>query len=46
MRVLPIFVPNDYMYNTYSNLGKEKSEIYLKVMREIIADATGLPKND
>ena len=33
---LPIIAPNDYMYNNFGHLGKEKWEIFANVSREIM----------
>ena len=34
---LPIFVPNDYLYTTHADKGKEKWEIYAWAIRDIMA---------
>ena len=34
---LPIMTPNEYMFNNYSNYGKEKWEIYKEVAKEIMS---------
>ena len=35
---LPIFVPNDYLYTTHADKGKEKWEIYAWAIRDIMAN--------
>ena len=39
---LPIFVPNDYLYKTHADKGKEKWEIYAWAIRDIMMKAGGL----
>ena len=34
---LPIMTPNEYMFNNFSNYGKEKWEIYKEVAKEIMS---------
>ncbi len=34
---LPIFIPNDYLFETHKDKGKEKWEIYSWAIRDIIA---------
>lgn len=41
---LPLFVPNEYLYQTHHDKGKEKWEIYAWAMREILTKASGKPK--
>ena len=43
---LPPFVPNDYLYATHANKGKEKWEIYAWAVREILAEAGNFEKSD
>ena len=43
---LPIMTPNEYMYNNFSNYGKEKWEIYKEVAREIMCTLGGFEKSD
>jgi hypothetical protein len=40
---LPLFIPNDYMYETYKDKGKEKWEIYAWAIRDILTKASGKP---
>lgn len=44
--MLPLFIPNDYMYERFKDKGTEKWEIYAWVIRDIIAKASGKPKLD
>ena len=41
---LPIFVPNDYLYSTHADKGKEKWEIYAWAIRDIIANEGNFEK--
>ncbi len=43
---LPIMTPNEYMFNNFQNLGKEKWEIYAEVAREIMCTLGNLKKSD
>ena len=43
---LPIFTPNDYMFENFAHLGKEKWEIYAEVAREIMCTLGNLKKSD
>ena len=43
---LPVITPNDYMYNNFSNLGKEKWEIFANVTREIMCELGGFKKSE
>eukprot|EP00347_Sterkiella_histriomuscorum_P007119 403350191 len=40
---LPLFVPNDYLYQTHKDKGSEKWEIYAWAIRDILAKACGKP---
>ena len=42
---LPIIAPNDYMYEKFGHLGKEKWEIYANVAREIMCELGGFQKS-
>ena len=43
---LPVIKPTEYMWNNYSDLGKEKWEIYAEVTRKIMCEISGLkPSN-
>ena len=46
MKVLPPFIPNDYLYETHADKGKEKWEIFAWAVREVMADAGPLEKSD
>jgi hypothetical protein len=41
---LPLFVPNEYLYETHKDKGTEKWEIYAWAVRDIIAKSSGKPK--
>lgn len=43
---LPVIVPNEYMFETYKHLGKDKPEIYTEVCRHIMSEISGLKLND
>ena len=43
---LPIITPNDYMFEKFAHLGKEKWEIYAEVTREIMCELGGFKKHD
>lgn len=43
---LPTFVPNQYLYTTHKDKGKENWEILAWAVREVMSDAGQLPKND
>jgi len=43
---LPLFIPNDFLYKTHADKGKDKWEIYAWAVREVMADASKLKKND
>ena len=43
---LPVITPNDYMFEKFAHLGKEKWEIYAEVTREIMCELGGFQKND
>ena len=43
---LPIIAPNDYMFNNFGHLGKEKWEIFANVSREIMCELGGFQKSE
>ena len=43
---LPILTPNDYMFDKYKDLGKERWEIYANVARNIMSEIGGFKKSD
>ncbi len=43
---LPTFVPNDYLYTTHADKGKEKWEIYAWAVRDIIAKNGDFEKSE
>lgn len=42
---LPPFQPNEYLFQTHANKGKDKWEIFAWAVRECMADAGNLIKN-
>ena len=43
---LPVIKPTEFMWNNYSDLGKEKWEIFAEVTRKIMCEISGLqPSN-
>jgi len=46
MKVLPVFSPNDHLINTHSKAGKEKWEVFAWAVRDVMAKAGGLRKDD
>ena len=43
---LPIIIPNEYMYQNFSHLGKDKWEIFAEVTREIMLELGGFKKSN
>ena len=43
---LPIITPNEYLYENFKNLGKDKWEIYANVSREIMCELGGFQKSE
>ena len=43
---LPPFIPNDYLYKTHADKGKEKWEIYAECVREILIEVGGVKKDE
>lgn len=43
---MPVFIPNDYLYEKHKDKGKEKWEIFAWATREIIAEAGHLELSD
>ena len=43
---LPVFRPNDYFWKTHQRKDEEKWQTYARVMREIMAEVSGLPLED
>lgn len=41
---LPVFAPNDYLFNNFSHLGKDKPEIFSEAVRDIMSVVGKLPK--
>jgi 1-acyl-sn-glycerol-3-phosphate acyltransferase len=40
---LPVFDPNDYLFENFKNLGKDKSEIFTEASRLLMSEIGGLP---
>ena len=43
---MPIFVPNDYLFEQKKNLAKSKELVYAEAIREIMSKHSGLEKWD
>lgn len=43
---LPVITPTEFMFQNYSHLGKEKSDIYMEVSRRIMAEVIDFPLLD
>lgn len=43
---LPVVRPNEYMFETYKNLGKDRPEVFCEVSRRIMSECSGLPLQD
>ena len=43
---LPIFEPNEYFWKHHQKEGEEKWETYMRTLRQIMSDASGLPLSD
>jgi hypothetical protein len=43
---LPIFIPNEHLYKTHADKGKDKQEIFSWAIRDIISKVGGLKKLD
>lgn len=42
----PVFEPNDYFFANFQKEGEEKWETFARVIRDIMAESTGLVKSD
>ncbi len=40
---LPVFAPNDFLFENYKHLGKDKAEIYSEACRHIMSEISGFP---
>jgi hypothetical protein len=40
--VLPVFEPNEYLWETHANKGQQKWEIYAWALRDMMLKDTGL----
>ena len=43
---LPVFRPNEYFWKHHQKEGEEKWATYMRVIRQIMSDASGLPLSD
>lgn len=43
---LPVFAPNDYLYENYKHLGKDKNSIYSEAVRLVWSEFLGCPINN
>lgn len=43
---MPPFIPNEYLYDTHTDKGEDKAEIYAWALREAMSKASGMPKSD
>lgn len=43
---MPIFAPTEFLYENYKHLGKDKAEIYMEAMREVMSNVSGLKKSN
>ena len=46
VRELPLFIPNDYLFETHANKGNDRWEVYAWAIREIIAEVGGFEKSE
>jgi len=44
--ILPTFEPNEYLWETHSDKGRNKAEIYAWAIRDLIAKVGGFGKRD
>lgn len=40
---LPVFRPNEYLWQHHQKEGEEKWQTYARVIRQIMSDASGIP---
>jgi hypothetical protein len=43
---MPDFVPNEYLFETHKDKGKERWEIYAWALRQAMSKASNLPTSD
>jgi len=46
MTGLPTFEPNEYFWKNHMQEGEEKWQTYMRVIRDIMSEVSGLPKCD
>lgn len=46
VQILPAFQPNEYLWKTHADKGKEKWEIYAWAVRDLISKVGGFGKHD
>jgi len=43
---LPVIEPNDYLFNHFKNMGRDRWEIYAEAVREIMCEIGDLKKSN
>lgn len=43
---MPVFEPNDYLFETHKDKGEEKWQIYAWALRDAMSKSSGLPPHD
>ncbi len=43
---LPVFCPNEYLYENYKHLGKDKYSIYAEAVRHVWSEVLNCPLSD
>jgi len=46
VKVMPPFIPNDYLFETHKDKGEERWEIYAWAMRDAMCKEGNIPKSD
>lgn len=44
--VFPPFIPNDYFFEKFKDMGEEKSHVFAWAVRDVMSKYSGLPKDD
>ena len=39
---MPVFTPNDYLYENFTHLGNNKAEIFMNAVKEVMSKVSGL----
>jgi len=42
---LPVFAPNDYLYENFKDLGKDKHSVYAEAVRRVWSEVLDVPLN-